>query len=118
MAVVPCPSQWAYSIIAGEHAEFRTEGNTIEQLFNLGILSEKYFQHQQNTHYIFIDFKHAFDRVLHAALWATMRNYNINAKLLPSTTRLEVIADERSRQQSELGKNAFSHLPFSIFFLK
>ena len=29
-----------------------------------------------------MDFKKAFDRVWHAALWATMRLYNINAKLI------------------------------------
>ena len=33
-------------------------------------------------YHVFIDFKKAFDRVWHAALWATMRNYNINANLI------------------------------------
>ena len=31
--------------------------------FNLRILCEKYLQHQQNLHYVFTDFKKAFDRV-------------------------------------------------------
>ena len=30
----------------------------------------------------FVDFKKAFDRVWHAALWSTMKPYNINANLI------------------------------------
>ena len=40
---------------------------------NLQILCEKYLQHQQDLHDVFIDFKKAFDRVWHAALWATIK---------------------------------------------
>ena len=36
---------------------------TTEQIFNLRILYEKYFQHQQDLYHIFIDFEKAFDRV-------------------------------------------------------
>ena len=43
---------------------------------------EKYLQHQQDLYYVFIDFKKAFDRVWHAALWATMRKYNISSNLV------------------------------------
>ena len=35
-------------------------------------------QHQQNLYHVFVDFKKAFDRVWHAALWATMGLHNIN----------------------------------------
>ena len=34
------------------------------------------------TYYVFIDFKQAFDRVWHAALWATMVKYNISTNLI------------------------------------
>ena len=53
--------------------------------FNLRILCEKYLQHQQDLYHIFIDFKKAFDRVWHSALWATMKKYNI------STNHIQVI---------------------------
>ena len=39
-------------------------------------------QHQQDLYHVFIDFKKAFDRVWHAALWATMKKYNISAYLI------------------------------------
>ena len=68
----------AEEIIAEEQAGFRAGRNTTEQIFNLGILGEKYLQHQQHLYHVFIDFKKAFDRVWHEALWATVRKYNIS----------------------------------------
>ena len=78
----------AEEIIAEEQAGFRAERSTTEQIFNLRILCEKYLQHQQNLYHIFIDFKKAIDRVWHAALWATMRKYNINANLVRAIEHL------------------------------
>ena len=72
----------AEKITAGEQAGFRTGRSTTEQFFNLRILCEKYLQHQQDLYHVFIDFKKAFDRVWHAALWATMKKYNISTNLI------------------------------------
>ena len=69
----------AEEIIAEEQARFRTGRSTTEQIFNLRILCERYLQHQQDLYHVFVNFKKAFDRVWHAALWATMNHYNINA---------------------------------------
>ena len=43
---------------------------------------EKYLQHQQDLYHVFIDFKKAFDRVWHAALWATIKKYSISTNLI------------------------------------
>ena len=72
----------AEKIIAEEKAGFRAGRSTTEQIFNLQILCEKYFQHQQDLYHVLIDFKKAFDRVWHAALWATMKKYNISTNLI------------------------------------
>ena len=72
----------AEKIIAEEQAGFRAGSCTTEQIFNLRILSEKYLQHQQDLYHVFTDFKTAFDRVWHAALWATMKKYNISTNLI------------------------------------
>ena len=72
----------AEKIIAEEQAGFRAGRSTTEQIFNLRILCEKYLQHQQDIYHVFIDFKKAFDRVWHAALWATMKKYNISTNLI------------------------------------
>ena len=70
----------AEKIIAEKEAGFRAGRSTTEQIFILRILCEKYLQHQQD--HVFIDFKKAFDRVWHAALWATMKKYNISTNLI------------------------------------
>ena len=72
----------AETIIAEEQAGFRPGRSTTEQIFSLRILCERYPQHQQDLFHVFVDFKKAFDRVWHAALWSTMKLYNINANLI------------------------------------
>ena len=69
-------------IIAEEQAGFIGGRSTTEQGFSLGILCEKYLQHQQALYHVFKDFKKAFDRVWHAALCATMKKYNISTNLI------------------------------------
>ena len=72
----------AEKIIDEEQAGFRVGRCIREQIFNLRILCKKYLQHQQDIYYVFIDFKKAFDRIWHAALWATTKKYNININLI------------------------------------
>ena len=72
----------AEKIIAEEQARFRAGRSTKEQIFNLHILCEKYLQHQQDLYHVFIDFKKSLDRVWHAALWTTMKKYNISTNLI------------------------------------
>ena len=72
----------AEKIITKEQAGFRAGRSTTTQIFNLRILFEKYLQHQQDLYHVFIDFKKAFARVWHAALWATMKKYNISTNLI------------------------------------
>ena len=78
----------AEKIIAEEQAGFRAGRSTTEQIFNLQILCEKFFQYQQNLYHVFIDFKKASDRVWHAAFWATMKKYNISTNLIRVTKNL------------------------------
>ena len=84
-------------IIAEEQADFRAGRSTTEQIFNLRILCEKYLWHQQDLYHVFIDFKKAFNRVWHAALWATMKKYNI------STNHIQVI--KKTKKQTHTQKN-------------
>ena len=74
--------------IAEEQVGFRAGRSNTEQIFNLRILCEKYLPHQQNLYHVFIDFKKAFDRVWHEALWAAMRKYNINVSIIRAIENL------------------------------
>ena len=72
----------ANEIISEEQAGFMSGRSTAEQIFNLRSIIEKYHEHQQELYRVFIDFKKAFDRVWHQALWATMHKYNIDQNLI------------------------------------
>ena len=113
-------------IIAEEQAAFRAEMSTTEQIFNLRIPCEKYLQHQQDIYHVFIDFKKAFDRVWHAALWATMKKYNISTNFtqviktsmtMPLVQSSSTAAQETgSGQQLESDRDVYSHPPSSTYF--
>ena len=68
--------------ITEEQAGFRAKTSTLEQVFNLGFLGEKYLDHQKELYYVVIDFKKAFDREWYEALWATITKYNVNPNLI------------------------------------
>ena len=73
----------AEKIIAEEQEGFRAGRSTTEQIFNLRILCEKYlWQQKQDLYHVVTDFKKAFDRVWHAALWATTKKYKFNTNLI------------------------------------
>ena len=94
----------AEEIIAEEKAGFRARRGTTEQIFNLSIQWEKYLQHQQNLYHVIIDFKKAFDRVWHAALWVTMRKYNISANLVRTTEQLYDKATSAVQMNGSIGE--------------
>ena len=93
----------AEKIIAEEQAGFRAGRSTTEQIFNLRILCEKYLQHQQDLYHVFIDFKKAFERVWHAALWATMKKYNISTNLIQVIKNLYNKATSKVLFNSSIG---------------
>ena len=119
----------AEEIIDEEQAGLRAGRSTTEQIFSLRILCEKYLQHQQNLYHVFIDFKKAFDRVWHAALWATMQKYNISANLVGTIEQLYDKATRAIQLNGNIGELfrttvrvrqgcLLSPVLFNIFFLK
>ena len=93
----------AEQIIAEEQAGFRAGRSTTEQIFNLRIICERYLQHQQPLYHVFVDFKKAFDRVWHAALWATMRAYNITPNIIAVIKSLYDKATSAVIQNNDIG---------------
>ena len=79
----------AEKIIAEEQAGFRADRSTTEHI-QPTILCEKYLEHHHDFHHVFIDFRKAFDRVWHAAFWATMKKYI-------STNLIQVIQNRYDR---------------------
>ena len=76
------------TIMAEEHSGFRAGQRTTEQIFNLGLLRDKYQEYQQELYHVFVDFIKAFGRVGHAALWETMKRYNTNPNITQGIRKL------------------------------
>ena len=118
----------AKKIIAEAQAGFRAGRSTTEQIFNLRFFCEKYLQHQQDLYHFFTHFKKAFDRVWHAALWATMKKDNISANFIcviktsmtrsPVQTSSMAAMETGSEQQLESDSDVYSHPPSSKYFWK
>ena len=56
-------------ILEEEQVGFRSQRSTTEQIFNMGLLVEKHL----DLYHKFIDFKKAFDGVLHEGLWRFLK---------------------------------------------
>ena len=114
----------AEKIIAEEQAGFRAGMSTTEQIFNLRILCEKYHKHQQDLYHVFIDFKKAFDRVWHAAVWATTKKCNfirvIKYLCDKATGAVLINCWIRDWFRTTVGadRDAYSQLPSSTYFWK
>lgn len=75
-------SAYVEEVLGEEQAGFRPGRSTIDQLFTIRQILEKYIE-TNNTCYInFIDYKQAFDSVWHVGLWQAMRNFGIEEKLI------------------------------------
>jgi len=73
----------AREIINEAQAGFTKGRGTVEQIGNVRTINEKYIEHQNYVYHNFIDFKKAFDRVWHEALWLTMLKHNFRPSIVP-----------------------------------
>ena len=78
--------------------------STVEQIFNLRSIIEKYHEHKLELHHVFIDFKKAFDRVWHQALWVTMNKFNIDKTLIALIEELYNQATSSVYLEGEIGE--------------
>ena len=94
----------AEEIIAEEQARFRAE----EAPQNRSSVIESCVKSTSNISKICtmfsFDFKKAFDRVWHAAVWATMRKYNINANLVRTIEQLYDKATSAVQMNGSIGE--------------
>ena len=52
----------AEQILEEEHAGFRSQRSSTQQIFNSRLLVEQHLEHRKELYHNFIDFKKAFDR--------------------------------------------------------
>ena len=69
-------------VLAEEQAGFRPGRGTVDQIFVIRQLAEKFFEKNCTLYNNFIDFKQAFDSVWQQGLWQVLRNSGIPEDLL------------------------------------
>ena len=69
-------------ILSEAQAGFRRDRSTIDQLFALRLIAEKYSEHGKDIYVCFVDFQKAFDSVWRRGLWQAMRHLGYDNKLV------------------------------------
>jgi len=67
--------------IVDYHCGYRREWSTVDQIFTVHQILEKCSEHGKETHYLFIDFKVAYDSTDRCSLYAAMEEMNTLQKM-------------------------------------
>ena len=68
--------------LSEEQAGFRRDRGTVQHILTLRLIGEKMWRKNKDVYNCFIDFRKAFDTTNHDVLWATLRSYGVNDKLI------------------------------------
>jgi len=76
--------QWAeeHNHIVEQQAGFRKNYSTVDNIFILHSVIERYLKRKKKLYVSFIDFKKAFDYVNRNTLWKILRSYGITGRML------------------------------------
>jgi hypothetical protein len=76
---------YAEQIIGAHQAGFRAGKSTIDQLFSVKLILEKFREYKIVVHQIFVDFKQAYDKINRRKLYKIMLFFRIPPKLIRLT---------------------------------
>ena len=68
--------------LSEEQAGFRKDRSTVHQILTLRLIAEKAKRHGKKIYNCFIDFQKAFDTIKHKVIWAVLRSYGIEEKMV------------------------------------
>ena len=68
--------------LSEEQAGFRKDRNTVHQILTLRLIAEKAKRHGKKIYNCFIDFQKDFDTIKHKVIWAVLRSYGIEEKMV------------------------------------
>ena len=100
---------------------FRPGRSTLDQIFTLKQIFEKFREYGKDLFACFVDLEKAYDRVPRYKLWKVLREYGVNGQLLRAIKsfycRPEVCVRVDGNQSKRLDsdKAGFCHLSFSLF---
>ena len=78
------------SVLDDCQAGFKAGRSTAEQVTNLRILCEKCIEHGSEVFLNVVNYRKAFDRTWHDAIWAVLRKYEIDDNIMRALEQLYV----------------------------
>ncbi|CAM4876466.1 unnamed protein product [Rotaria socialis] len=87
--------------LSEDQAGFRKDRSTVHQILTLRLLAEKAKRQGKKIYNCFIDFQKAFDTVKHKIIWAMLKSYGVDAKMI---TLLQKIY-EKSQSAVRIGRD-------------
>ena len=68
--------------LSEEQAGFRKDRSTIHQILTLRLIAEKAKRQGKKVYNCFIDFQKAFDMIKHKIIWAVLKSYGVQSKMI------------------------------------
>jgi hypothetical protein len=68
--------------LSEEQAGFRKDRSTVHQILTLRLLAEKAKRQGKKIYNCFIDFQKAFDTIKHKIIWAMLKSYGVDTKMV------------------------------------
>ena len=96
--------------IAEEQAELRKDRSTVHLILFLRLLAEKAKRNGKKLYNCFVDFQNAFDTVKHSIIWAVLRSYGVENKLV----RLLQQIYKKSKAAVRIGTDISEWYPINI----
>jgi hypothetical protein len=87
--------------LSEEQAGFRKDRSTVHQILMLRLLAEKAKRQGKKIYNCFIDFQKAFDTIKHKIIWAMLKSYGVQTKMI---TLLQKIY-EKSQSAVRIGND-------------
>jgi hypothetical protein len=90
--------------LSEEQAGFRRDRSTIHQILMLRLLAEKAKRQGKKIYNCFIDFQKAFDTIKHKIIWAMLKSYGVETKMITLLQKIYEKSQSAVRVGSECGE--------------
>ena len=90
--------------LSEEQAGFRKDRSTVHQILMLRLLAEKAKRQGKKIYNCFIDFQKAFDMIKHKIIWAMLKSYGVETKMVTLLQKIYEKSQSAVRIGNEYGE--------------
>ena len=96
-------------ILGDYQCGFRKGRSTTDQIFSLRQIIEKFYEHNTPLHYLFVDFRQAFDNIDRSFIFEAMAEFGIPNKLINLTKMTLKVTNNQVKIQNKLTEQFSTH---------